>query len=80
MGPPHPRVVSLGRQGAVAMASTRWWVGKSARERAETQAGIEELVMPLEVYKAALTEALGRPVFTTELADGGRLLAEMRIH
>lgn len=59
---------SIGRERAIALAKTEWWKGKTARDIAEFQMLTEELCMPFETYQEALAEAIGRPVFTHELA------------
>lgn len=59
---------SIGRDAALALYDKQWWIGKSHRELAEFQMLTDELSMPFEVFHEALEKALGRPVFTHELA------------
>lgn len=69
---------SIGREAAIALAQTNWWVGKPAREVALIQMHIAECCMPFDLFQGALEEALGRPVYTHELAlSYDRLLMEL---
>ena len=58
---------SIGRQRAIALWETQWWLGRSAREIARFQLFTRELCMPFGLFHQALEEALGRPVFIHEL-------------
>lgn len=58
---------SIGREKAIALAKTEWWVGLPAKEVAKTGLLITELCLPFSVLHKALEDVLGRPVFTHEL-------------
>ena len=69
---------SIGKEKALALASSGWWKSKTAREIAEFQMFTEELSMPFGVFHEALEKALGRPVWTHELGpDWAGLAAEL---
>lgn len=57
---------SIGKDAAIAMSESKWWVGKSAREIAKTGMLIRELCLPFSELHKALETALGRPVYTHE--------------
>jgi hypothetical protein len=57
---------SIGRDNAIALAKTEWWVGKPAKEVAKIGLFTKELCLPFDVLHKAVQEALGRPVFTHE--------------
>jgi hypothetical protein len=57
----------LGQEKAIALASSRWWEGKTNREIAEFQLFTAELCVPFGVFHAALEDCLKRPVWTHEL-------------
>lgn len=59
---------SIGRDKAIALANSGWWEEKSPREIAKFQLFTDELSMPFGVFHEALETALGRPVWTHELA------------
>lgn len=71
---------SIGRDAAIALGKDRWWEGKTAREIAEFQIHTEELCCPFSVYQRAMSEALGREVFTHEFGSEGtaRMQVELR--
>lgn len=59
---------SIGKEKAIALAKSEWWVGLSAREIAKFQLFTAEVCVPdFGIFHEALEEALGRPVFTHEL-------------
>lgn len=58
--------ISIGKDAAIAMASTHWWEGKSHREIAEIQMFLTELACPWAIFHEAVTKALGRDVYTHE--------------
>lgn len=58
--------VSIGKEAAIALAATRWWKGKSAREIAERQLFTKELCCPFDVFHEAVEQCLGRGVWTHE--------------
>jgi hypothetical protein len=66
-GPKYKRQ-SIGRDKAIALAKSNWWVGKEPRDIAKFQFFTDELAMPFDVFHEALEKALGRPVFTHEMA------------
>jgi hypothetical protein len=70
------QVYSIGHEAAIKMAESEWWIGRTAREICVVQLFIEELCCPFEVFHKALGEALNRPVFTHELMNWDRLVAE----
>jgi len=59
---------SIGRDKAIALAQSNWWKGRPAREVAKFQLFTDELAMDFGDFHKALEEALGRPVWTHELA------------
>jgi hypothetical protein len=58
----------LTREQAVRMYESGWWVGMPARDVAMFQLHEDRLCMPIDVFKGSLDVALGRPVYTHELA------------
>lgn len=58
---------SIGRDAAIALADSKWWVGKSARDVVRVQLFTAECCMDFGVFQGLLEEVLGRPVFTHEL-------------
>jgi hypothetical protein len=58
---------SIGRDRAIALWQSEWWVGRGAREIARFQLFTRELCMPFQLFHQALAEALGRLVFIHEL-------------
>lgn len=60
--------VSIGEEAAIALYDTQWWIGKTPREIAERQMATAELCCPFGVFHEALEAAIGRPVWTHELA------------
>lgn len=59
---------SIGREKAIALAKSGWWHGKPDREVAKFQLFTDELAMDFGDFQMALERALGRPVWTHELA------------
>ena len=59
---------SIGREKAIELGNSGWWRGLPAKEVAKFQLFTNELAMPFGDFHAALEEALGRPVWTHELA------------
>ena len=57
---------SIGREAAIAMAETKWWVSRTPREICNVQLFTVELCCPFGVFHKAVEESLGRPVFTHE--------------
>lgn len=58
---------SIGRDRAIALSESKWWIGKTPRDIAKFQLFTKELSMPFDVFHEALEKALGRPVWTHEL-------------
>ena len=72
----EPRI-SIGKEAAIAMAASMWWLGKSPREICDVQLFTQEVCMDFGDFQAALEAALGRPVWTHELAlDYNGIVAE----
>lgn len=59
---------SIGKDAAIALGKTNWWENKSAKDVARFQLLTDELSMPFEIFHEKLEEALGRPVWTHEIA------------
>jgi hypothetical protein len=57
---------SIGREKAIALANSNWWVGKPAKDVAKIGLFTKELCLPFHELHKAVEEALGRPVFTHE--------------
>ena len=60
--------ISIGRDTAIELAETHWWELCTEREAAEFQMAVDELCMPFSEFHRCLEAALGRPVWTHELA------------
>lgn len=56
------------REQAVTMAASNWWVDMTPRDIAMFQLHEDMLCMPWHVFMGALEAALGRNVYTHELA------------
>ena len=61
--------VSIGKDAASALAKTKWWEGRTAREIATYGVLIRELCIPFDLLHKSVEEALGRPVWTHEFAS-----------
>lgn len=59
---------SIGKKRAIELANSKWWESKSNQEIARFQLFTKELCMPFGIFHEALEKALGRPVWTHELA------------
>ena len=74
--PPRPRKdrtkmsdyqrCSIGRDKAIELAKTQWWVGLPPWRVAMFQMLTDELCMPFDKFHEAVEQTLGRPVFTRE--------------
>ena len=53
---------------AIALYDSKFWETMSYKERAMFQMWEERLCMPFDIFQEAVEKALGRPVFTHELA------------
>jgi len=58
--------ISVGRDKAIALYESKWWIGKSAKEIVDIQLFTSELCMDFGDFQAAMQECLDRPVFTHE--------------
>lgn len=58
----------LTKEQAIAFCENRLYEGMTARQIAEFQMEQDRLCMPFDVFHKAITEALGRPVYTHEFA------------
>lgn len=67
---------SIGREEAVRLAETKWWLDVSQTEAWKRQMQTVELMMPFGVFQEAADVALGRPVFTHEFAKPDLLWEE----
>ena len=64
---------------AATLVESRYWEGRTAREIAEFQLAANRWTVPFDVLHKAVTEALGRDVWSHELLlDREALLAELR--
>jgi hypothetical protein len=61
------------KEQAIALAESKWWEGKSAREIAMFQIFTADCIMcmPFQLLLQATSEALGRPVFNIEFTSKG---------
>lgn len=64
------------RDEAIALAESKWWVGKTAAEIFCFQINEQKLCMNFGDFHKATESALGRPVFTHEFANPLRLMQE----
>ena len=67
----------LTREEAIKLSESGFWEGMEAYDIALFQLFQGRLCMPIGVFKCALNEALGRPVYTHELAQPESLQAEL---
>lgn len=58
---------TIGREAAVELAKTEWWLDVEPRQIAKFQLFTAELCCPFAVFHKALETTLGRPVWTHEL-------------
>jgi hypothetical protein len=58
---------SIGKEKAIALCETKWWIGKSHRDIAEFQMLTNELCCPFPVFHEAIEKALDRRVWKHEL-------------
>ncbi len=56
------------QEEAIRLANSNWWGDKTPEEIVRFQLFTERLCMPFDKFHEALTEALGRSVWTHELA------------
>lgn len=70
---------SIGRDAAIRLFETKWWIGKSHSEIANFQFFTAELCMPFDLFHAAIEKTLGRPIWTHEFAlHRDQIAAELR--
>ena len=62
------KTTSIGKEKALELYGSGWWKEKTAKEVAVFQMTTDELCMPVGDFHEALEKALGRPVWTHELA------------
>lgn len=67
---------SIGKDNAIRLANSGWWKGLTAHEIVRFQLFTSELCMPIDEFQDALEGALGRSVWTHELAYAGLLQSE----
>ena len=63
-------------QEALSLGESKWWEGKSAEEITRFQLFEGRLCMPFGKFQDAVSEALGRPVYTHEFAGAEQLRKE----
>lgn len=66
---PSKYAKSIGREAAIALAETKWWVGREPREIALRGMLCVELCLPFAVLHENVEKALGRPVYTHEFSS-----------
>ena len=67
----------LTKEQAIAFFESGAWRQMDAKQRALFQMGQDRLCMPFNEFHKAVTEALGRPVWTHEFVNRAGLLAEL---
>lgn len=67
----------LTKEQAIAFAENKLYEGMTSRQIAEFQIQQDLLCMPFDVFHKAITEALGRPVWTHEFAFHDELRKEL---
>ena len=67
----------LSKEQAIAFAENELYKGWTDRQIAEFQIEQDRLCMPFEVFRKALSNTLGRPVFTHEFAFRDSLKKEL---
>lgn len=60
---------SIGKDKAIALSTSGWWVGLTSREICNFQLFISELSMPFNKFHEAIEECLGRGVYTHEFGS-----------
>lgn len=69
----------LTKEQAIAFCDNKLYEDMTSRQIAEFQMEQDRLCMPFDVFHKAITEALGRPVYTHEFAlNREGLLKELR--
>lgn len=67
----------MSKEEAVAFADSGWWEAMDSREAARIQLHQPRCVMPIDLFQNGLELLLGRPIFTHELGNPKRLIAEL---
>lgn len=67
----------IGKDVAIALYNSGWWIERPAKEVALFQLSVAELSLPFDEFHRCVEEALGRPVWTHEFATKDALIAEM---
>ena len=57
---------SIGKENAIKLAKSKWWVGLGCREIFRVGMFTQELCLPFDVLHKAVEDSLGRPVWTHE--------------
>lgn len=57
---------SIGKDKAIELWDSKWWVGKTDYEIAKFQLFTEELSLPFDIFQNSMEKVLGRPIFTHE--------------
>ena len=57
---------SIGRNRAIVLYESNWWVPKTAREISRAQLFTLELCVPFDIFHRALEDVLGRPIWYHE--------------
>lgn len=67
----------LTKEQAIELAKTEWWKDVNFASVAAFQVTQNKLCCPIDVYKESLVKTLNREVFTHELSQPEKLIAEM---
>ena len=67
----------LSRDEAIDFAESEYWRTLTAAQIAHFQINQDKLCMPFERFHKAMTECLGRPIWTHEFADSAKLRDEL---
>ncbi len=70
-------VQSIGKDRAVAMYDTEWWLEEDYETQVQFQLFTEELCMPFDLFHKATEKVLGWSVWTHEFAYPSLLRAEL---
>lgn len=65
-------MAGLTEDEAIRMTESGWWVGRLVSDVAEFQLNEERQCMPWPIYRYALEQALGRPVYISEFTSAGK--------
>ena len=67
----------MSEEEAIRMYDSEVWKGWTDYQRAWFQLHEKRLCMPMDVFQMSAEKALGRSVWTHELADAPRLISEL---